>query len=65
MRPNFELPYANRGLSYLRLGEHKKALADYTKALELQPTQARWRMVCSALRARLGDVDGARKDRDD
>jgi tetratricopeptide (TPR) repeat protein len=64
LRPNFELPYANRGLSYVNLGEYKQALAEYTKALARRPTHARWWMVCSALRTRLGDSDGARKDRE-
>jgi tetratricopeptide (TPR) repeat protein len=64
LRPNYELPYATRGNCWLRLGDYEKALADYTKVSEIQPTAATWRMMCAAIRARTGDPDGARRDRE-
>lgn len=35
MNPELAAAFANRGILYDRLGEHKKALADYKKAIEL------------------------------
>ncbi len=64
LRPGYELAYPNRGNCHLRLGEFEAALADYTKAAELQPTVALWRMMCSAIRARLDDPEGSRKERE-
>jgi tetratricopeptide (TPR) repeat protein len=58
------LPYANRGDCHLHLGDDRQALADYEKALAVVPTQTKWRLGCAAIRARLGDGEGAKKDRD-
>ncbi|MBI3409800.1 MAG: tetratricopeptide repeat protein [Planctomycetes bacterium] len=56
--------HMNRGSSYVFLGEYAKALADYETTAKLDPDNAQWRMICSVLRSRLGDTDGARKDRE-
>lgn len=56
--------HMNRGSSYVFLGEYAKALVDYETTAKLDPDNAQWRMICSVLRSRLGDTDGARKDRE-
>jgi len=33
-------PYVNRGLAYLNIGNFEKAISDYKKALEIEPTHA-------------------------
>jgi tetratricopeptide (TPR) repeat protein len=35
--PELAPAYADRGILYDRMGEHRKALADYRKAIELDP----------------------------
>jgi tetratricopeptide (TPR) repeat protein len=57
------LTLPNRGMCYLHLGEYEKALDDYVEAARLQPTNGRWPFISSAIRARLGDPDGAARDR--
>jgi Tfp pilus assembly protein PilF len=37
IQPDLAAAYANRGVLYDRSGQHEKALADYRKALELDP----------------------------
>jgi tetratricopeptide (TPR) repeat protein len=64
LQADYELPYANRASCWLHLGEYEKALADCKKGAELQPTIAKWRMMSAAIRARLGDPEGSRKDRE-
>ncbi|HEX5272020.1 MAG TPA: tetratricopeptide repeat protein, partial [Gemmataceae bacterium] len=56
--------YSNRGECYVYLGDYEKALADFVKAAELQPANGQFRLICAAIRARLGDPDGAAKDRE-
>ena len=63
LKPDSADALANHGLCYLHLGDYKNALADYTRAADTQPTVGRWRLICAAIRANLGDGDGARKDR--
>ncbi|MFI5381470.1 MAG: tetratricopeptide repeat protein [Tepidisphaerales bacterium] len=51
-----------RGSLYARRGKFKEALADYSKAVQLDPSHHwRWFQLLS-LRAYLGDLDGYRKD---
>lgn len=54
---------SNRGMCYLHLGDYANALKDYNKAAERQPSVARWRLISAAIRAKMGDNEGARKDR--
>ncbi len=63
LRPNFPIAYPNRGSAYLHLGEYQKALADYRTVANSQPKSARWRVLCAAICARLGDKDGEAKER--
>jgi len=37
---NEYIPYYNRGLSYMMLGNYQRAIEDYTKALQLNPNSA-------------------------
>jgi tetratricopeptide (TPR) repeat protein len=54
--PNFAPAYFNRGVAYAHKGEHDKAIADYSKTIELDPkvtqrarrspiTARRWRSI--------------------
>jgi tetratricopeptide (TPR) repeat protein len=63
LKPDGPEARANRAKCYLHLGEYKKALADYVKMAEIQPRVGRWLLICAAVRTRLGDADGAEKDR--
>ena len=38
IKPDFAQSYSNRGFAYLRLGNNQQAIADCTKAIELDPT---------------------------
>ncbi|MGA2498158.1 MAG: tetratricopeptide repeat protein, partial [Tepidisphaeraceae bacterium] len=52
----------SRGTLYARRGKFKEAMADYSKAVQLDPSHHwRWYQLLS-LRAYLGDLDGYRKD---
>ena len=37
INPDFAQAYANRGIAYSHLNQYKKAIADYEKALALDP----------------------------
>jgi tetratricopeptide (TPR) repeat protein len=54
----------NRGVAYLYLGEDDKALADFARMADLQPTNSLHLRWSAAVRARRGDLDGAAKDRE-
>jgi tetratricopeptide (TPR) repeat protein len=54
----------NRAYSYLFLAEYEKALEDFKKAAQMQSENGQWLRMCAAIRARLGDPDGAAKDRE-
>jgi tetratricopeptide (TPR) repeat protein len=56
--------YCNRGNCHVYFGRYEEALKDFQKAEEKQPLNARLPMMCSFLRARLGDAEGAKKDRE-
>jgi serine/threonine-protein kinase len=53
----------NRGLCNLYLGEYEQALADYCRMAELQPANPLFLRWTAAIRVKLGDLDGAAKDR--
>jgi tetratricopeptide (TPR) repeat protein len=55
--------FTNLGHCYLCLGDNVKALAQYERAARAQPKNARWRLICSVIKARLGDSAGSRQDR--
>ena len=38
--PTMALAYNNRGLAYVKLGQHEKAIADLTEAIRLNPQLA-------------------------
>ena len=63
-KPNLADAFVNRGVCYLSIGEYKAALAEYTQAIGFQSSNGRWILIRSAIRAKLGDGEGSRKDRE-
>lgn len=54
---------ANRGYSYEKLGQYKRALSDYNQGLKLGPNYRPLLVKRAALFERLGSIDKAKKDR--
>jgi len=54
--------YYNRGVAYAKLGEHKRAIKDYDRAIELNPEDAEAYINRGLAYARLGEHDRARED---
>ena len=54
--------YQNRGLIYQKMGEYEKAMADHTRAIEIDPHRPgpHWNRAC--LNRQLGRIDEARID---
>jgi tetratricopeptide (TPR) repeat protein len=52
----------NRGVSYRNKGDNEKALADYERALKLNPKYANAYNGRANIKAELGDLDGALSD---
>jgi serine/threonine protein kinase/Tfp pilus assembly protein PilF len=52
----------NRAAAYVGLGEHAKALADLSTAIDRAPLNPKWYVHRSALHARLGNLKQAQKD---
>ncbi len=64
LKPQNILALANRGMCWIQFGDYEKAQIDYELTAKLQPTSPKWKMICAALKARLGDTAAARKDRE-
>jgi tetratricopeptide (TPR) repeat protein len=60
--PNEEA-YYQRGQMYEQMGDHKHAIADYDKAIELHRDSPFVYRARALAKLNLGDVDGAREDR--
>jgi serine/threonine protein kinase len=63
-RPEVARGYVNRALALEALGKHAEALADVDAAIERGLPQTRVYFIRSRLRARSGDVKGAKADRE-
>jgi formylglycine-generating enzyme required for sulfatase activity len=59
---NLAVAYQNRGLTYLRLGQFDKAIADYDNALRLDPKQATSLYGRGLAKRRKGDQGGGDAD---
>ena len=54
--------YNNRGFAYYKLGKHEEAIADYNRAIELQPDYAKaYRNRAEVYRV-IGELDKAEAD---
>jgi len=60
--PEHAHPYLIRGITHIQFGNHKQALADYNKSIELDPDDAKALANRSSARGMLGDYDGALED---
>lgn len=63
VKPNTDGYYA-RGLAYESLGEHQKAVDDFDKAIAQQVDAPYAYRARASAKAALGDLDGAKADRD-
>jgi tetratricopeptide (TPR) repeat protein len=63
--PDFPEGYINRGLASLGLDRPAEALADLDKALGLGTVHTRAFFIRARIKDRLGDADGARRDREE
>ncbi len=63
MRPDLPFCLQNRALAYAALGNHEQAVADFTTALESGATQTRIYFLRAQSLAKLGDFEGAARDR--
>ena len=55
-------PYVNRAISRDNVGDYEGAIADWTRALELNPGDAGWYVNRGMVRETIGDYDGALAD---
>jgi serine/threonine protein kinase/Tfp pilus assembly protein PilF len=62
--PDVPEAYINRSLAYEGLKQDRPAMEDVTRAMELGTTQTRVYFIRALLRARNGDREGARLDRE-
>jgi len=58
----FPAPYAKRAGYYQELGEHEKALADFNKAISIEPKAAYIYKARAVLNIELGEMEEARAD---
>src|SRR6185312_15150367 len=61
-RPDVELGYFHRGIAYANLGRNEEALADHSKAVELEPTHAKAWFNRAEVYCQLGRWDRALVD---
>lgn len=57
-----EAPHFQRASTYQLLGDHRRAIADFDKALSDDPQEPHIRYARAESRAALGDNEGARAD---
>ncbi|MEQ1577400.1 MAG: tetratricopeptide repeat protein, partial [Hyphomicrobium sp.] len=60
--PKLACAYHNRGLAYAAKGDHDRAIADYTKLIEINPKSSRFALWLGLARYNNGDFKGAATD---
>jgi tetratricopeptide (TPR) repeat protein len=65
LEPAFADGYAHRALAAQALRQYDAAIADLTRALERTDAPTRYYFLRARARARAGDADGARRDREE
>jgi len=58
----YHAPYARRGGYYQELGEHEKALADFNKAISIEPNAPYVYKARAVLNIELGEMEDAKAD---
>jgi serine/threonine protein kinase/tetratricopeptide (TPR) repeat protein len=65
LRPDWFEPYLNRGIVEMALKEDASAIRDFSRSLELGAPDTRVFFLRAQARDRSGDVEGARRDREE